>query len=512
MSFMSSYQVSRQAHRTVTNTGRHTLTRPKRIFIDCTPTYRHDCGTGVQRVVRNLVNCCENAGRDMQIECHGVAYDATRGFETVGTLRGVAQQAPALDDGLEGEPASRTAPGAPMLKSAVKRTLSAMGILDPARKVKRTARRTLTKAQHVVGRRWSSTADLHLGTGDVLLLTDTIWSAPEVWDGVRLAISRGATLGAIVYDLIPLHFADVYDRSFTKIFAEWFSNVTELADFVVCDSRSAWEDVQNYLVAHDPHIGRSRPLRGGSFRLGNGLDVRAANGDVRLQLRQLFENQHLDNPYLVVGSFDPRKDLITVIKAFEQLWAAGLSVRMVAIGRGVPNQPSPLERLMMQHPLYGDKLFCFHDVGDSELDYCYRNSAALITASLAEGFNLPIVESLSRGRPVLASDIPVHREVAGAYAAYFPPRAADALAELVKPLRGWPIARIRQHRCRFSVAQLAPEHLRTVRAYRRALSRQEAWLCELRSQEGGSDFCRILATPLGMTENPRHRPAPLMEQ
>jgi hypothetical protein len=65
------------------------------------------------------------------------------------------------------------------------------------------------------------------------------------------------------------------------------------------------------------------------------------------------------------------------------------------------------------------------------LDYCYRHAAGLVTASFAEGFNLPIVEALSKGCPVLASDLPVHREVGGAFAAYFRSGDAAALAELI---------------------------------------------------------------------------------
>ncbi|MBI3839411.1 MAG: glycosyltransferase [Planctomycetia bacterium] len=318
-----------------------------------------------------------------------------------------------------------------MLKGAVKRTLSATGLLDPARRVNRAMRPTLASVQHAVARQWYSLSGVRPGAGDVLLLTDTIWNTPEVWDGIRLAVSRGAVLGAVVYDLIPLHFAELYGPYFPKVFEEWFDNVTELADFVVCISQSVWEDVQGYLAMHDAIAHRRAPLAGGWFRLGEGLDTRAAGGDVRPELARLFGKNHLDNPYLVVGSFDPRKDQATVIEAFDRLWAGGSPARLVTIGRGCPGQPTPLEQLVMRHSQHGGKLFCFHDVEDAELDFCYRNSAALITASYAEGFNLPIVESLSRGRPVLASDIPVHREVAGAHAAYFRPRAADALADLV---------------------------------------------------------------------------------
>lgn len=418
-----------------TNSPRAKSIRPRRILIDCTPTYRNDHGTGVQRVVRNLVNWSESAGREMQIECCGVAYDKVRGFQVVRTIPAASRAEPSAcgEQVLSREFAGRASRRSiQLLKGAVRRSLSATGLLDPARAVNRAVRHRLAVAQHAVAKRWRSSSGVLPGRGDVLLLTDTVWMTPEVYDGVRQAVARGATLGAIVHDLIPLHFSDVfYGPDFPRVFREWLEIVTTLASFVVCDSRSTWEDVQSYLATHDAFIDRRAPLRGGWFRLGAQLDARVADAAIRPQLRALFGKAPLDNPYLHVGSFDPRKDLVTVVKAFERLWAGGAPARLVAIGRGVSGQPSPLEQMVMEHAQYRKKLFCFHDVEDGELDYCYRNSAALITASRFEGFNLPVAESLSRGRPVLASDIPVHREVGGSYAAYFPPRAADALADLV---------------------------------------------------------------------------------
>jgi hypothetical protein len=76
----------------------------------------------------------------------------------------------------------------------------------------------------------------------------------------------------------------------------------------------------------------------------------------------------------------------------------------------------------------------FPDLRDHELDLCYRRSQALLTPSLAEGFNLPIVEALSRGATVLASDLAVHREVGGPHAAYFPTDDPQQLAKLIDQL------------------------------------------------------------------------------
>jgi len=50
------------------------------------------------------------------------------------------------------------------------------------------------------------------------------------------------------------------------------------------------------------------------------------------------------------------------------------------------------------------------------------HARAVLMPSLAEGFGLAIVEALSLGTPVLASDLAAHQEVGGAYALYLDPR------------------------------------------------------------------------------------------
>jgi glycosyltransferase involved in cell wall biosynthesis len=77
----------------------------------------------------------------------------------------------------------------------------------------------------------------------------------------------------------------------------------------------------------------------------------------------------------------------------------------------------------------------------AELERLYAEATALVFPTLFEGFGLPTLEAMSRGCPVICSDLPVVREVAGDAARYVDPRDADDLARAImevcadRPLR-----------------------------------------------------------------------------
>ena len=116
---LSAVQPSPHHRRTIT-TDRHRsdAIRPNRILIDCTPTFRHDCGTGVQRVVRNLVNWSAAAGGELNVLSHGVMYDAG-GFRMVPSLPEVRIAPPGAEDRVS-------------VKKVVKQAIIAAGLLGPA--------------------------------------------------------------------------------------------------------------------------------------------------------------------------------------------------------------------------------------------------------------------------------------------------------------------------------------------------------------------------------------------
>lgn len=101
---------------------------------------------------------------------------------------------------------------------------------------------------------------------------------------------------------------------------------------------------------------------------------------------------------LFVGSDSARKNLGTAIAAVEQLRRTCPDIQLIVTGAA---------------PSGRDWVIGLGRVSDAELVWLYRNAAAVIVPSRYEGFSLPVLEALALGAPVVASDIPAHREIAG---------------------------------------------------------------------------------------------------
>jgi glycosyltransferase involved in cell wall biosynthesis len=110
---------------------------------------------------------------------------------------------------------------------------------------------------------------------------------------------------------------------------------------------------------------------------------------------------------------------------------------------------------------------------DVELRSVVAGAAAVVLPSRDEGFGLPVLESLACNVPVVCSDVPALREVAGDQARFVPYGDVDALAHTMSAVLGDPpppdvVAARRAHAAGFTWRRCAEA---TVAAYRRAAHR-----------------------------------------
>jgi glycosyltransferase involved in cell wall biosynthesis len=73
-------------------------------------------------------------------------------------------------------------------------------------------------------------------------------------------------------------------------------------------------------------------------------------------------------------------------------------------------------------------------VTDTEYLSHLDEAIALVTASLDEGFGIPVIEAMGRGCPVIISDIGIFREIGGAAATYFEATSPDQFVDGVRNL------------------------------------------------------------------------------
>jgi glycosyltransferase involved in cell wall biosynthesis len=172
----------------------------------------------------------------------------------------------------------------------------------------------------------------------------------------------------------------------------------------------------------------------------------------------------VQTPYLfTAGTLEPRKDHATLLAAFERSRIRQPSLSLVIAG---PTGWLPDEGMYSK-----PGVIRLGHISNSYLDVLYREAAIVVAPSIYEGFDLVVLEALARGRPVIASRIPPHVELAGNAACFFPPRDVDTLARCIDELLGDPDARDELGRAaalrskRFSVDCTIAGHLA---AYERA--------------------------------------------
>jgi glycosyltransferase involved in cell wall biosynthesis len=136
-------------------------------------------------------------------------------------------------------------------------------------------------------------------------------------------------------------------------------------------------------------------------------------------------NSPLRKTLVYMGSFMPYKNVETLVRAAALLpeYELHLMSRVTDAERARLMAVAPSARIV------------FHDgASDEEYAEALASATALVTASLDEGFGIPLVESMTFGTPVVVSDIPIFREIGGEAALYFAPERADELAGRIRQL------------------------------------------------------------------------------
>lgn len=391
-----------------------------RIFVDVTRTARAPFVTGIQRVVRQLVAALNEAADHNDVEIIPVVV-SPNGAICVPDFIDRARTPwthQSVPDGAGGH--SGPVPRRP-LDLIVSHILTHRDKL-PCRLVLALGRPVWRLWREARERRLNRMAGpaARFEPGDVLLMPDSAWSnkPAAVIGQVRAA---GGRVFVVWYDMIPILHPAFFDSELCAAFTQYLDEMLAQADGLIAISCTVHNELQAYAVGKTQaraKLSWSLP----AVHLGPGSDSQQSTLQTMLQTPTI----------LLLATFEPRKGHAILLDAVEQLWAEGRQVNLLFVGR-VGWKVKPLMARLEAHPERERRLFVRHQLSDAEVTFALGHARCLVLPSAAEGLGLPVLEAEHHGCPVICTDLPVFREVAGPDTVFVDPMTADALAAALRP-------------------------------------------------------------------------------
>jgi len=240
----------------------------------------------------------------------------------------------------------------------------------------------------------------------------------------------GVQVNYIVYDLLLHHRPDWWLAPNGDFFADWLHKISLVASNLICISAAVANEMQTWLNQHPEKCGGNKPAVT-SFHLGADIDNSLPSRGLPDDAPQLLECLAQKPSFLMVSTIEPRKGHNQALAAFESLWAQGVDINLVIIGK----RGWLVDELVMRlenHPEKGSRLFWLEGISDEYLEKVYSTATCLIAASEGEGFGLPLIEAAQHHLPMIIRDLPVFREIAGEHAFYFQGMTAAELADAIQ--------------------------------------------------------------------------------
>lgn len=239
------------------------------------------------------------------------------------------------------------------------------------------------------------------GDDDTLLMLGATWNIPGFFESLRDLQYEGVDCVFYIHDLLALTHPELFVEKHFDLISEWFENVQAVASGMLCNS----EETRDAVLKLSDYSG---PIDVVDLNIAPKTKAVSRLADDGNQGKEIQPSDVLDRYDLVgveyvlmVGTLEPRKNHATALNAwmalFKSLGAA--CPRLVLVGKigwtseGISAQLKAFDRWGCVQLI--------QDANDADLEALYRNCLCSLYISRAEGWGLPITESLAAGKPVV---------------------------------------------------------------------------------------------------------------
>lgn len=354
----------------------------RRLFVECSMTNKHNLGTGIQRVVTKLIMAL----------IHSEGYDVIPVY--------IPEHSP---------DSFRFASGLTAATFDLKRQFSEFSV-EPRK-------------------------------GDVVLLPDLNpklhKSSTDFFD---MLVANGVALWFVVHDIIGVTNPEFFQSGAKEEISEWLKNILPYKN-IICVSKTTAEQLTSWVNTElAPHFFQScRSIPAAEF-----LDIRVVHlaGDLverstlQKNMNTVYEHTAKSKSlnFLMVGTFEPRKGHLTVLRSFSKMSGMNLpsdKAVLTLVGRDgwlTSQERNEIDTLIELN----QNIVKVSNASDADLIRYYCDADYVILSSYHEGFGLPFLEAAALGKAIICRDIPIFRELQQTYSVdvhWF--NSEEALSELL---------------------------------------------------------------------------------
>lgn len=260
----------------------------------------------------------------------------------------------------------------------------------------------------------------------------------------RWTTSKATVTAVVIHDLGYRYFPETIERRNLAHLRRRVAHAARTADLIITVSESAKSEIiAEYGVPASKII--VTPIPADSIYSQPGTIDVAAKYNLPTK-RYIFS----------IGNLEPRKDLPTMIAAFRALPKKIRKQYSLVLAGGKGWKTEATERAITEAQAAGEHVIRPGYIPQEDAPAFYQQADLFCMSAIYEGFGMPIIEALTSGTPVVASNIPVLREAGGDAVLYAQPKNPDDFTKKMLSIITDP------QKARLDMKATAQAHLNTI--------------------------------------------------
>lgn len=256
---------------------------------------------------------------------------------------------------------------------------------------------------------WTIGLPLYIRRHGINLFHGTNYDIP-VWGGCPTVLT--------IHDLSSFLFAETHVQRRVRRARRRLPAMARLATRIIVPTESVRTEVREYLRVNDDKV-----------RVIHEAPRKCFFPQSRANAENVLERLKIEEPFILyVGTIEPRKNVLTLVKAFEEIYRK-TEYRPQLVIAGPKGWLSDDLYAHVERSAVKDRLLLTGYLGDEDLRALYSTCGVLSYPALYEGAGLPPLEAMACGAPVVTTDARAISEMVGDAALRLPAKDHEALAK-----------------------------------------------------------------------------------